>query len=306
MRGVGGSTVASRRVSALIALALAATLAGCLADPAPPSAQPTPSASPDATPTVTSWYLDTTVWYAGLEIRFGTATASLDAKGGPVTVTLALENRGDADAGVAGPIRLTAGGRGIEPTRDSVLPTVPAGGRIAASIAFDVDAAFDLATATLRVGRAEEHQAIVPIVRGAAETETLEPVTLGLSSTATAGTLRVRLTSVELRADLPDWNQELARDVLALTVRYDATFRSDFTGGFPFTGDSVSLRLPDGRTVGGRKDGRSQSVAVIGPGATLPQLLTRFEVPAPGGGAYAFLITDGSARASIPFTIELP
>lgn len=294
------------RRAILLAILVGLTLTACLADAPVPTAAPTASPAPEATPTVTSYVLDTTVWYGGFVLRFGTATATLDPKGGPVTVELDLSNPGPDDAALDGPIVLTSAGRSLEPTRESVLPLVPAGGTGLTTLAFDADATFDVGEAAIEVGRRTEHQAILPLGETAAGAVTLEPLTLDLSVDGLAGTLLIELRGADLRADLPDWRQELGRDRLALTVTYDATFRSDFIGGLPFTADSVALRLPDGSTVGPRRDGHSQSILVLDPRTRAVDLQSRFEVPVPGGGDYAFVVTDGSKTTELPFRIELP
>ncbi|MEO7663611.1 MAG: hypothetical protein ABIV26_00675 [Candidatus Limnocylindrales bacterium] len=308
MTGRRGHWAGSTGAVLALSISAAMLLAGCLTDAGSASLAPTGSAAPDATPTVTSFHLDTTVWYAGIAIEFGTAIASLDAKGGPVTVTLALQNLGAEDASIEGPIRLAAGDQSVEPARETVIPTVPAGTRIATKIAFEVGPGFDFAAAAIRVGRSSEHQAVVPLLKAGSPIvpQTLEPITASLAAKVVAGALSVVIHRAELRADLPDWHQEMPREVLALTLTYDATFTGSFSGGLPFTSDSVSLRLPDGRTVQPRRDGHSQSLIVIGPGVKAPALQSRFEVGPPGGGTYTLFVSDGATKKSVAFELTIP
>ena len=288
------------------ALAVAAfVLAGCLADAPTPSATPTPTLEPEPTATVTTYRLNTTVWYGGLVLTFGTATSTIDAKGGPVAVDMTIENPGAEDATLNGPIRLTADGRGIEPSRETVLPAVPAGGTAATTVVFEVDGAFNVPDSAIQVGRSEEHQAIVALVPGAAGTVTLEPVRLELTGKAQAGNLLVTVRAAELRADLPDWGLELTRGSLALTLTYDVANRSDFVGGLAFTTANLSLVLPDRRTISARQDGRSAPALLIRPGAVVQGLRSRFEVPAPGTGLYGLIVRDGAATKRIPLRIEI-
>ncbi|MCI0583099.1 MAG: hypothetical protein L0227_09455 [Chloroflexi bacterium] len=300
MRGPG------LRRPAAFATAVALGLVGCLTDPPTPGPDATPTAAPDPTPVVSGYVLDRTIWYGGFVLTFQTASASLDAKGGPVTVQLLLGNPGEDEATLDGPIALVSGDVAVEPSRETDLPLVGGGTHEAATLVFEVDAAFDVAGAAIRVGRAEEHQAIVPMV-GAAETSvTLAPRYVELDVQGVAGSLSVELRRLELRTDLPDWRQQLEREILALTLTYDARFASDFIGGFAFTAATVSLRLPDGTFVEPRRDGHSQSVLVIGPGVRISGLQSRFEVPAPGVGRYALVIRDGSATKELPFEIVAP
>ena len=291
-----------RRAGAL-AGAISIVLAGCLADPPPPTARPTPTVTPEATPTVTTYRLDRSVWYGGFVVTFGSATATLDAKGGPVVVEAVIGNPGDDDATMDGPVVLAAGALTVESTRESVLPLVPAHDLATASFVFDVAPDFDLAAAEIRVGREEEHQAIVPLATASTSTVDLRPLAHDLAVEGTAGSLLVQLHRAELRADLPDWRLELDDGVLALTLTYDATYRATFSGGFPFTAANVGLRLPDGTVLEPRRDGHSQSVLVLEPGARAVALQSRFEVPAPGLGPYVLVIRDGAATTDLPFEI---
>ncbi|MEW5991860.1 MAG: hypothetical protein AB1736_11025 [Chloroflexota bacterium] len=295
-----------RRRPVAFAAALALALAGCLTDAPVPTPGPSPSVEPEPTPVVTTYRLGTTAWYGGLVLTFGTATATLDAKGGPVEVKVRFDNPGQADARLGGPIRLVAGDAVAEPTRETVLPLVPAEGSADALVTFEVDGTFDVVVAAIRVGRDSEHQAIVPLVAGPeAPPVTLEPLMLDVTGTGTAGAIVAELVGVELRADLPDWGQELPREVMALTVTYHATFRSDFVGGAAFTTDNVRLVLPDGTRIAPRRDGHSHRIALLRPNRR-NIIATRFEVPAPGDGRYELAVSDGSATVGLAFVIELP
>ena len=285
------------------AVVLTAVLGACLTDAPPPSVVPTPTVEPEATPTVTRYDLGTTVWYGGLVLTFGSATATIDEKGGPVVVGLSLENPGPDDATLDGPIRLAAGAGGLEPSRESVLPVVPAGAVSTTTLTFDVGPAFDVPASAIFVGRSGEHQAIVPLAPGATQLVTLEPVIFAMAVEGQAGELFVKLHQVELRADLPDWNEELARGLMAVTVTYDATFRSTFVGGFAFTTENLGLLLPDGTTIAARADGRSAPAVVIGPKQVVTGLTSRFEVPAPGIGPYKLIVRDGAATTQLELDI---
>jgi hypothetical protein len=294
-----------RRAGAL-ALVISIVLAGCLTDAPPPTPQPTASASPEATPTVTIYRLDRTVWYGGFVVTFGTATATLDAKGGSVAVEAVIGNPGDDDATMDGPVVLAAGALTVESARESVLPLVPAHDLAKATFVFDVAPEFDVGAAEVRVGREAEHRAIVPLTTASASTVDLRPVAYDLAVEGKAGSLLVQLHRAELRADLPDWRLELDDGVMALTLTYDATFRGTFSGGFPFTAANLGLRLPDGTVLEPRRDGHSQSALVLAPGVPALALQSRFEVPAPGVGPYVLVIRDGATTTDLPLEIPPP
>lgn len=291
------------RIAGLSALALLAVTA------CSPESTPEPTigalATPLPTPRTTLYQLDATAWYAGLVIHLDSAKSVIDEGGGFVMVNIRLDNPGVDLASLQVPVLLVAGGRAVEPVRGTVVPNVPAGSSVGTTLQFDVDGSFELSRSAIRIGRAAEHVVIVPLIAGSQERVTLDPLTLVLGGTATAGQLTIILTGGELRADLPDWGLELPRGALALTVRYTARYKGDFVGGFAFTGTNLGLRLPDGTVVSYRPDGHSQSVAVLEPGTSVPDLFARFDVPAPGAGVYALLVQDGPKRASIPFTIDV-
>ena len=79
---------------ATVGLLTVASLAGCITDAPTPPPVVTAAATPDPTASVTTYPLDTAVWYGGFILTFGTATATLDAKGGPITIETTFENSG--------------------------------------------------------------------------------------------------------------------------------------------------------------------------------------------------------------------
>jgi hypothetical protein len=271
--------------------------------PDAPSATSGPTTAPLATPTQTLYGLNTTVWYAGLELTFTSATAVFDPTGGTVSVLGRFDNPGTDDQQLAAPIRITAGSQGFDPVHGTELPTVPAGGSAPVLISFDVPGRGSVDDAVIRVGRSEDNQALIPFANGPIKPVTLEPVTLEVKGFADAGDLRVVLKAGELRWDLPDWNTELPVGHAALTLTYDAAYRGTFSGGLAFTGDNVSLTLPDGSSVLPRRDGRSQTVTLLLPGKAQPRLSSRFEIPSGKPGTYKLVIHNGSATGTIPFTV---
>ena len=240
-----------RRRSPAIAVAavllVAVLVAACGPEPAP-SPGPTATLRPLPTSTTSTFALGVSAWYAGLILHFERASAVLDEAGGSVAVDLRIENPGPDLASLTAPFVLASGVQAVEPVRQTVLPDVASGGTTATTVVFDVEGTFDVSIAAIRVGRTAEHQVVVPLVAHPGSLEVLEPRTLAIGGTGNAGSLTVKLTGGELRADLPDWGMELPRGTLALTLTYDATFRSTFPGGFPFTSATHQPRAP-GRTI---------------------------------------------------------
>lgn len=302
--GVVGSRGAARsgRAGTMLLVAIvAAILAAC--EPGAPSAAPTPTRAPEPTPTTTRYAIRTTAWYAGLVLHFDEATATLDERGGPVTIGLRLDNPGEDAAELNGRIWLVVDGTRIEPTRESKVPTVPGKGSAGAVLTYELQGIDAVADAVIEVGDEPLHVARVPLTPEAGDPVVFEPIALELRGAQTAGSVRITLRSGVLRWDLPDWSQELDAGLQALTLTYDVTYAGDFSGGLAFTGDNVALRLPDGTVVDARKDGHSQSVELIGARKTRKGLFSRFEIPAGATGEFALLVRSGSAERAIKFTI---
>jgi hypothetical protein len=300
----GGARRLGRRIPTIgVAFAASLALAACSAAPtAAPSARPV-VAGP--TPTITTYALDAKGWIDGFIVKFLSATASLDPKGGTLTVLATIENTGADDAALDAPIVLTAGDATFQLTHGTELPDLPAGDIAAVSLPFDVVGRGSVDDAVIRVGRAGDHVVAVPLLPAGGALVSLEPIELDVAGTGRTGSLKVTLHHVELRWDLPDWHDELPSATQALTITYDATYTGTFSGGFPFTGDNVRLRLPDGSTfLLARQDGHSQSIARIDAGKTAKALSSRFEIQDGLTGAFALFIDDGSSTKAIPFTIK--
>ncbi|HUG30002.1 MAG TPA: hypothetical protein VMQ65_05785 [Candidatus Limnocylindria bacterium] len=300
--GPPGRGRAGRVATALLVGVVTAALAAC--ESGAPTAAPTPTRAPDPTPTTTRYDLRTTIWYAGLVLHFGEAIATLDERGGPVTLGLRLDNTGTEAAELNGKIWLVVNGERIEPTRESRVPTVPGKGSAGAVLTYELQGIDEVDEAVIEVGDEPLHVARVPLTPAAGTPVAFEPIALELKGAQTAGSVRITLRTGLLRWDLPDWLEELDAGLRALTLTYDVTYAGDFSGGLAFTGDNVALRLPDGKRVEARKDGHSQSIELIGARKTKKDLFSRFEIPAGATGKFALLVRSGSTERAIEFTIE--
>jgi hypothetical protein len=286
----------------ILGLGLIVALAGCDG----PTASPSPStAAPGVGPTsvVMDFELGTTVWVDGFVVTVHGAIARLDAKGGPVSVLIRIENPGTDAATLDVPIRLTASGAAFELASGTELPEIPGGAVAELTLEFEVVGRSTIDDGVLRIGRTEDHQVQVPFGPGAVQLLTLEPQALELTGTATAGSLRLDLHRGVIRWDLPDWHTELPNATETLTLTYDATYTGAFAGGFAFTADSVGLQLPDGTIVAPRRDGHSQPIELLGPNQTQLALQSRFEIPTGLTGSLALIVRDGSTQKAIPFAI---
>lgn len=298
----GGITRRASLIRLVLAVSIATVLAGCLGGESP-SIAPTPTREPEPTPITTTYTVGGSVWYEGLVIRVDSATSILDARGGPVDVSLTIENPNPDLAELQATIFLRVGGEPIRATRESRVPPIPAEGQVTAVLRYELQGATTIADAGVQVGEAPSHVGYVPLGAGGGDPDTLEPRTLPLTGSASAGGLRITVTSGLQRWDLPDWALELPADRQALSVTFDATFTGGFTGGFPFTASNIGLRLPDGTNVAPRADGHSRPVELIGPGRTKRRLTARFEIPADVSGTVLFVVRDGDEQATIPLVI---
>lgn len=286
-----------------LAVVVAVAAAAC-GEPAP-SLTPTPrvTPTPEPTPTVLISMPVVTAWTAGFVLVIVDAMGTFDTRGGIVEATIRFENPGPDEAALDVPIRLTSGGTGWEPHRDTPVPLVPPGGETQATIRFTVDRPVDPRSLVLRIGRSSDHQVIVPLrlgVRGQdpIATVTLRPDTALEDATVKAGQLTIALDRAELRYDLPDWRLTLPNDMVLLTFTYDATYTGSFAGGFAFSGENIRLRLTDGAEITARPDGRSQAIELLLPKKVASGLVSRFEIPA-DTSMVLLEITDGSKSATL-------
>ena len=291
----------TRRLAALLVSA-ALSLSGCL-DAAVSPAAPTPTSTPEPTPTTTTYPIGTTVWYEGLVLQFDKATATLDARGGPVDVALRIQNPNEEASPLDGAIRLVIGSTRVEANRQSSVPQVAPGGSASLVLTYELQGIASVADAVIEVGAAPLHVARIPLTAKGGEAAAFEPVTIEVAGSATAADLKLTLRTGLLRWDLPDWSQELDAKLALLILTYDATYAGGFAGGISFTGENVALRLPDGKILEERRDGHSQSVELIGARKTKKGLLSRFEIPFGTTGKLALLVRSGTSEKAIVFAV---
>jgi hypothetical protein len=286
----------------VIAVFAALALAAC--DTPAASVAPTPTRAPEPTPLQTVYTLGIDVWYEGLVLHMDRATALLDARGGTVDIAFRIDNPGAEPSDLDARMLLVVAGNRIEPTSESHVPSTPAGETSLALLTFELQEIASADDAVLEIGAESDHIARVPFGPEGGEAVTFEPIELEVKGTNAAGDLRINLRGGVVRWDLPDWSQELSKDLRALTLTYDVTYNGSFAGGFAFTGDNVALLLPDKTMVEARRDGHSQSVELIGAGKTKRRLFSRFEIPADARGEFRLVVRNGSTEKGIVFTIE--
>ena len=264
------------------------------------------SVAPEPSAATTTVRVDQTIWFAGFKVALGEAIAEItEGRGGTVAIEAMFENTGSDAATFDGTLNLSSAGENATEGFDMDLPSVPGGQTGKGTLAFDVEDSFTFDDAVLTIGRAENQQAIVPLTPTAGTAVTGEPVAVGATGDGKAGDLELDLLGGEYRADQPWSHGQMKDGTFVLTLRYDASFESDFAGGFAFSAENVALKLPDGTTVGVIQDGQSQSIELIGPNSTVKDAYSRFEIVDPAAGEYALLVRSfDDAEDEIPFSIK--
>ena len=294
----------------LIALAVASGAACGGGDDAPEESATAEDIATDVEPTappIDSITIGKSFWHAGWNVTLGEATLRQDELGTrTVTIDATFENLSNQTATFNSQVVLTSGGDSFGDTGiEQDLPNVPAGFSNDGLLAIRVDDAFSLDDATLTVGNPGNNQAIVPIGPDSpVELISLEPLQITSTGSASAGPVSFTLTGVELRADLPDWLEEVEEGQLAMIVSFEVTVGEGITvGEGVLQSENVALKLPDGTAVAVRTDGRSGVNELLQgrEGTTIQDLSVRFIVDEPAAGQYAFVVRGpfGPNRAMV-------
>jgi hypothetical protein len=246
-------------------------------------------------------------WHAGWKVTLEDAALSTDEFGAAtVTINATFENLGETDSSFNSQLALTSGGNSY--TSDdfnSELPTVPAGLTNDGVFAFTVDEQFSFDDATLTVGAPEGNQAVVPLgANSPDELVTLEPQVIAVNGSATAGPIAFTVTEAEIRADRPDWSDQVEAGKLAMTVRFEVTPGAGIEiGEGVLQSQNVALMQPDGTALAVLDDGRSGVNELLQgrEGTTISDLSARFLIDAPAEGDYVFIIRGpyGPDRAEV-------
>jgi hypothetical protein len=212
-----------------------------------------------------------------------------------VEIDVVFENLTNTASTFNSQIALTSDGSGFGDSGIAQdLPNVPAGLTGKGVLAIQVDDSFSLDDATLIIGNPDNNQAVVPIGPDSPDAlVTLEPLQIAVDSSAAAGPVAFTVTGVELRADLPDWSQEVEEGHLAMIVSLEVTVGEGIPiGEGVFQSQNVALVLPDGTAVAVRSDGRSGVNELLqgNEGTTILDLSVRFIVDEPAEGQYTFLV----------------
>jgi hypothetical protein len=267
-----------------------------------PGGSPDPSGAP-----VTSVSLDSSVWFAGFTFAF--SSARVDPTSGELVIEGTVTNEGTADQSllaiqVNSAVAVGWNGQSL-PARFGTGPNVAAGATVQEEIRAAVPEGFSLADAVLTLGKADEHQAIVPLAAGVAPTFEA-PVDVPVDARAVIkGLVTVRALGAQVVPALcggtPSAMDFLPapadQQSLVLRVRESAGPNAVVVGSFA-TG-------PGGISAPGTPGGTS----LMGPRDTVVDGRFCYTLPAPIGGkvkvtVQAFPGGVGEKRKS--FTVEVP
>jgi hypothetical protein len=223
-------------------------------------------------------------YHSGFEVTLGDATYTAASSGchGEVAIAASFYNRGGANAELGARMLLTSGAKDYDstPTQDDQR-LVPGQRTGKGFLRFAVDEEFDIRAATLLVGDAGEHTAVVPIGADSPdELLTLEPADITLTDSATAGSLTFKMDGGYIHADLPSRHETLAKKYLELVLHFSVSAESQEN----ISGDNFTLVLPDGTAVAPD----AAPIELTRSGTTIDNLAVVFRIDAPAEGKYAF------------------
>ena len=244
--------------------------------------------------------VDEEAWFGGFKLTFLKASLTPgDFGGNLVEIETEFENEGDADAPLNAEMNLASAGENYE-VDSSDVPNVPGKAKGKGNLKFTVEDSFTFGDAVLTLGRSDENQAVIPI-GDEGELVTLEPRAITVSGSAQPGTLKVDALEGELRYDVPGRHGQVEEGKAALSITFNATFVSDFAGGFPFVPENLGLTLPDGTSVAPDES----PIELLQPQSTITDQVVRFIVDNPPEGTYQLVVKNppDAQPANIAFEI---
>ena len=311
-------------VFAALVLLVAACGGGAGGGPTGAPAEPTTGtlptkAAPSETPTGgledQAFAVGQHFWHSGFRVdvvdgEIASTTDQLSKKVTSVlTLSATLENLG-ADTGFFGPSLAITTSDNSYPADEFAngVPDVPGGLKSRGTLVFLIDQDFDLASAELLVGDANENQARIPL-KSSGDAVRLEPRELPIGGALSMELVDLAFTSAGLRYDVPDRHRQVEKGKLSLTLNFDVLSRKG--GSWNIGATDLALILPDGIAV-------APNDIVIGPlpGSDAGILTTgrsaRFLVDEMPAGDYTlrlspgswFVGADGVTEATFDFSIN--
>jgi hypothetical protein len=279
-------------------LACVVALAGCIGSDPVVDAGVEPDAAVDGPEPIVTAQIDKTFWYAGFKVTLGKA---MYGPGKQVTIVATFDNEStqseifEAELVVQTPANNFIADSGMQ---DDV-PKVPGKSSGMGTLVIPVNRQpFSFAGATLIVGDASGAQAKVPL-DGNGTLVDLAPKPVAVTGSVTAMTLTLTLKGGDLRYDVLSSHEQLKVGKLSLTLIFNISFTSDIQDEYPFSGNNLTLKLPDGTTTGSQ-DG---PVELLKTRTTLQDQSVRFTVSNPPTGKYGLVLTDDKVSQELGFTL---
>ncbi|MFG2601833.1 hypothetical protein [Streptomyces sp. NPDC048462] len=210
------------------------------------------SASP-ASKDATSRTIGKSVYYAGFELTVKTMkyTPAKEPASAQVSLDMLFANQGPQPMPALGEMDLGSGDHHYPVSTGVDLPTVPGKAQSVTKLVFDVDEDFSADNAVLTVGDAGHVQSVLPL-GGSGTAVTNEPRSVDVTTSVTAGPLKIQITDAQLRADLPKTYSQAESGKQELLLTFDATALSGAKAlDYPvITGyDDFTLTEPNGNSI---------------------------------------------------------
>jgi hypothetical protein len=267
-----------------------------------PTGSQAPSAAPD-----TSVTLDTSVWFGGFTVTV--TEAAIDPVSGELVIDATFTNEGTADQSllaiqVNSAVAIDWNGQSL-PARFATAANVAAGATVQDEIRVAVPEGFSLTDAVLTLGKADEHQAIVPLAAGVEPTSEA-PVDVQVEARAAIkGLVTVRVLDAQVvpascggtPAAMYLLPAPADRESLVLRVRESAGPNAVSVGSYA-TG-------PGGISAPGTPGGSS----LLGPRDTVVDGRYCYTLPAPIEGKVKVTVQafpGGVGEKRKTFTVEVP
>lgn len=194
-----------------------------------------------------------TFWFQGFMIEAGDAVFATTEPDflGRQDFTLAVEatftNQGENQSFVQSDSALVTVSETYPATFQNDVPEVPGGLSSDGSFRFLVDDTFDIDTAYMLLGRADEQRVQVPIGPNGGELVTFEPQGVPLTGGISMSLIDMNFTSAELRADYPNSHEQVDAEKLALWLNFDTTSRKP--GNWNIFATEFALTAPSGNSL---------------------------------------------------------
>ena len=230
-----------------------------------------------------------------------TSTTTLNP--GTLDLDLSLKNLTPTSLTPQGEWSVETKGASKPPSDLSSLQEIPGEGKAPGKISATLDD-FSMDDAVVTFGAATTNQAKVPLGT-TGEVVSYAPTTQAISGSATSGDVTIKLTKAETRVFGPGSGYRQA-DAGKVYILLTGQATTSSASGYAFSGDNLTLTLPDGTAVTATdtQTSKGSCCAVIDANAPLG-FTTMYVTVDPPQGKYTASVVNGTSnpKGSIPFTL---